>query len=84
MVPATIGKQTVVVGAGMAGLTAARARADHFERVIVMERDTLPLHAVHRAGTPQARNARRPAPRRPRVVPSAAPSPLVWRSEHER
>jgi len=56
MVPATIGKQAVVVGAGMAGLTAARALADHFERVIVMERDTLPLDAVHRAGTPQARH----------------------------
>ena len=32
-----IGKQAVVVGAGMAGLTAARSLADFFERVIVLE-----------------------------------------------
>lgn len=32
-----LGKPAVVVGAGMAGLTAARALADFFERVIVLE-----------------------------------------------
>jgi 2-polyprenyl-6-methoxyphenol hydroxylase-like FAD-dependent oxidoreductase len=52
-----IARQAVVVGAGMAGLTAARALADHFEQVIVLERDALPAHAAHRAGTPQARHA---------------------------
>jgi hypothetical protein len=51
-----IARQAVVVGAGMAGLTAARALADHFEQVIVLERDALPAHAAHRAGTPQARH----------------------------
>src|SRR4029077_9124494 len=46
----------VVVGAGMAGLAAARALADYFEHVVVLERDTLPLDASHRSGTPQSRH----------------------------
>src|SRR6266540_3724827 len=56
MVPTPIGKQAVVVGAGMGGLTAAGALADHFEQVIVLERDTLPHDAAHRAGTPQGKH----------------------------
>ncbi len=48
-----IGKQAVVVGAGMGGLTAARALADSFERVLVLERDTLPAQPSARVGTPQ-------------------------------
>jgi 2-polyprenyl-6-methoxyphenol hydroxylase-like FAD-dependent oxidoreductase len=51
-----IGKQAVVIGAGMAGLTAAEALADHFDNVIVLERDSLPSEPMHRAGTPQARH----------------------------
>ena len=45
-----------MIGAGIAGLTAARALAEHFERVIVLERDVLPLDADHRTGTPQSRH----------------------------
>ena len=56
MTSTLIGKQAVVVGAGMAGLPAARALADYFEHVVVLERDTLPLDAAQRAGTPQARH----------------------------
>ena len=51
-----IGRQAVVVGAGMAGLPAARALADFFEQVTVVERDTLPPAATHRTGTPQSRH----------------------------
>src|SRR3954466_14729306 len=51
-----VGKQAVVVGAGMGGLAAARALADHFEQVVVLERDVLPSDAGHRAGTPQSRH----------------------------
>ena len=47
------GRQAVVVGAGMAGLPAARVLADFFEQVVVLERDTLPADASHRTGTPQ-------------------------------
>jgi len=56
MTPTLQGKQAVVIGAGMGGLTAARALADHFEHVIVLERDALPSQATHRAGTPQGRH----------------------------
>jgi len=54
--PARIGKQAVVVGAGMAGLMAARSLADFFERVVVLENDALPKEATHRPGTPQSRH----------------------------
>src|ERR1700683_3424333 len=55
-VAAAIGKQAVVVGAGMAGLTAARTLANHFERVIVLDSDALPEDATHRIGTPQSKH----------------------------
>jgi 2-polyprenyl-6-methoxyphenol hydroxylase-like FAD-dependent oxidoreductase len=51
-----IGKQAVVIGAGIGGLTAAGALADHFDNVVVLERDTLPSEPTYRAGTPQARH----------------------------
>jgi 2-polyprenyl-6-methoxyphenol hydroxylase-like FAD-dependent oxidoreductase len=51
-----IGKQAVVIGAGMAGLAAAGAIADYFERVIVLDRDRLPTQAAPRLGTPQSRH----------------------------
>ena len=53
---AIVGKQAIVVGAGMGGLAAAGAAADYFERVIVLERDSLPSSAQPRAGTPQAQH----------------------------
>jgi 2-polyprenyl-6-methoxyphenol hydroxylase-like FAD-dependent oxidoreductase len=51
---AHIGKQAVVIGAGISGLAAAQALADHFEQVVVLERDRLPSDATPRVGTPQA------------------------------
>lgn len=56
MASTLIGKQAIVIGAGMAGLTAAGALADHFDQVVVLERDTLPSEPTYRAGTPQARH----------------------------
>ena len=52
----SIGRQAVVVGAGMGGLPAARVLADFFEHVVVLERGTLPLDASHRIGVPQGRH----------------------------
>lgn len=43
-----------MIGAGIGGLSAAAAVADHFDQVIVLERDALPPAAAPRAGTPQA------------------------------
>jgi 2-polyprenyl-6-methoxyphenol hydroxylase-like FAD-dependent oxidoreductase len=51
-----VGTHAIVVGAGVGGLAAARALADHFERVTVLERDRLPADASQRPGTPQARH----------------------------
>ncbi len=54
--PPFLGKHAIVVGAGMAGLAAAGALVDYFERVTVLDRDGLPSDAAPRAGTPQARH----------------------------
>src|SRR6476619_5605586 len=56
MASALIGKQAVVIGAGMGGLTAAGALDDRFDQVVVLERDTLASEPAYRAGTPQARH----------------------------
>jgi 2-polyprenyl-6-methoxyphenol hydroxylase-like FAD-dependent oxidoreductase len=56
MASTVIGKQAVVIGAGMAGLTAAGALSNRFDQVVVLERDTLSSEPAHRAGTPQARH----------------------------
>jgi 2-polyprenyl-6-methoxyphenol hydroxylase-like FAD-dependent oxidoreductase len=56
MASTVIGKQAIVIGAGMGGLTAAGALADHFEQVVVLERDILPSESTYRAGTPQPRH----------------------------
>jgi 2-polyprenyl-6-methoxyphenol hydroxylase-like FAD-dependent oxidoreductase len=55
-VAALVGKQAVVIGSGIGGLAAAGAVSDHFENVIVLERDKLPERTTPRAGTPQAQH----------------------------
>jgi 2-polyprenyl-6-methoxyphenol hydroxylase-like FAD-dependent oxidoreductase len=50
------GGHAVVVGAGLAGLCAARVLAEHFERVTIVERDALPRGAEDRPGVPQGRH----------------------------
>ncbi|RFU22177.1 FAD-dependent monooxygenase [Geodermatophilus marinus] len=44
-----------MVGAGMAGLCAARVAAERFDRVLVLDRDTLPPAPAPRARVPQGR-----------------------------
>jgi 2-polyprenyl-6-methoxyphenol hydroxylase-like FAD-dependent oxidoreductase len=51
-----VGGKAVVLGAGMAGLLAARVLAGHFERVTVVERDQLPGRPGFRPGVPQSRH----------------------------
>lgn len=46
----------IVIGGSMAGLLTARVLSDHFSRVTIIERDTLPDGEAHRAGVPQARH----------------------------
>jgi len=52
-----IGTQAVVIGAGIGGLSAAKALADYFAQVTVVDRDILPGKPDPRRGTPQARHA---------------------------
>jgi 2-polyprenyl-6-methoxyphenol hydroxylase-like FAD-dependent oxidoreductase len=46
----------VVIGAGLAGLLAARVLAGHVERVTVLDRDRLPDRPRFRPGIPQSRH----------------------------
>jgi 2-polyprenyl-6-methoxyphenol hydroxylase-like FAD-dependent oxidoreductase len=48
--------EAVVLGAGMAGLLAARVLSEFYASVTVVERDTLPDHPSHRRGVPQGRH----------------------------
>src|ERR1700722_5169745 len=50
-----LGRQAIVVGAGLGGLVAAKALSSHFGTVTVLERDVLPAEPVARTGTPQTR-----------------------------
>jgi 2-polyprenyl-6-methoxyphenol hydroxylase-like FAD-dependent oxidoreductase len=52
-----VGDRAVVLGAGMAGLLAARVLADAYGRVTVIDRDALPDGAGNRRGVPQGRHA---------------------------
>ena len=47
--------KAIIMGASIAGLWTARALADHFEEVIVLERDHLPNGPEYRSGAPQVR-----------------------------
>jgi 2-polyprenyl-6-methoxyphenol hydroxylase-like FAD-dependent oxidoreductase len=47
----------LVIGGSMAGLLAARALANHFKKVIVLDRDLLPENGDHRRGVPHGRHA---------------------------
>ena len=48
-----IGKQAVVIGASVAGLLTASVLSEHFDRVLVFDRDQLPLEGQPRATVPQ-------------------------------
>ncbi|MBV8937125.1 MAG: hypothetical protein JO095_15135 [Alphaproteobacteria bacterium] len=54
---AHLGKHAIVIGASMGGLLAARALADHYDEVSLLERDTLPETHEPRKGVPQGRHA---------------------------
>jgi 2-polyprenyl-6-methoxyphenol hydroxylase-like FAD-dependent oxidoreductase len=52
-----IARRAIVIGAGMSGLAAAGALSNHFEQVLLLDRDEIPAEPAHRPGTPQARHA---------------------------
>ncbi|CAN5498323.1 FAD-binding monooxygenase [soil metagenome] len=50
-------QHAVVIGASMGGLLAARALADYYQQVTVLEQDVFPIVGDHRKGVPQSRHA---------------------------
>src|SRR6516165_5015361 len=72
---AHLGRHAIVIGASMGGLLAARALADHYDEVTVLERDTLPEAHEPRKGVPQGRHAARAARPRTRGTRAALPWP---------
>ncbi|MFY0525480.1 NAD(P)/FAD-dependent oxidoreductase [Archangium gephyra] len=48
--------QAIVIGGSMAGLLSARVLSEHFEKVIILERDRLPEGPEARKSAPQARH----------------------------
>jgi 2-polyprenyl-6-methoxyphenol hydroxylase-like FAD-dependent oxidoreductase len=46
--------KALIIGAGIAGLLAARVLSEHYEEVQIVERDILPERPEYRAGTPQS------------------------------
>ena len=50
------GEHSVVIGASIAGLCAARVLSDFYDRVTVYERDELPAEPANRAAVPQGRH----------------------------
>ena len=69
-----IGEHAVVLGAGMAGLLAARVLADAYFRVTVVERDPLPETATNRRGVPQGRHAHLLVPRGTQILDELFPA----------
>src|SRR5258708_30367070 len=51
-----LGKRAIVVGAGLAGLSAARVLSDYFEEVMILDRDKLPDNGIPRPGVPQSKH----------------------------
>ncbi|TDC80463.1 FAD-dependent monooxygenase [Actinomadura sp. 7K507] len=68
----SIGEHAVVLGAGMAGLLAARALAGAYERVTIVERDEVGAGRA-RKGVPQGRHAHILLPRGQRILEELFP-----------
>lgn len=52
----TIARRAIVVGSGMAGLFAARILSDHFDEVVLIDRDEVPDSPRTRDGVPQGKH----------------------------
>ncbi len=70
---AEFGSHAVVLGAGIAGLLAARVLSDFYDSVTVVERDRLPDHPAHRKGVPQGRHLHQFLSRGPQVIAELFP-----------
>lgn len=67
------GERAVVLGAGIAGLLAARVLSDHVDRVSIIDRDVLPSSVEGRRGVPQGRHIHALLPRGREVLDDLFP-----------
>jgi hypothetical protein len=51
-----LGERAIVIGGGLAGLSAARVVSDCFSQVLLLDRDELPHDATSRPGVPQGKH----------------------------
>src|SRR5680860_192297 len=51
-----VATRAIVIGAGIGGLLASRILSDHYDEVVILERDSLPSTGTHRKGIPQGRH----------------------------
>jgi 2-polyprenyl-6-methoxyphenol hydroxylase-like FAD-dependent oxidoreductase len=51
-----LSERAIVVGGGIAGLSAARAMSDRFRQVVILDRDELPDGVTPRPGVPQGKH----------------------------
>jgi flavin-dependent dehydrogenase len=63
----------IVIGGSIAGLLTARVLSDHFERVTIIERDTLPQEKADRSGTPQSKHPHNLLARGSKIIESLLP-----------
>ncbi|MEM6529937.1 MAG: FAD-dependent monooxygenase, partial [Chloroflexota bacterium] len=47
----------IIIGGSLAGLFAARVLADHYDEVVIIDRDEMPEIPRHRSGVPQSQHA---------------------------
>lgn len=55
--------KAIVIGGGMAGLLSARVLSEHYDQVVVLDRDDAPAAAGHRRGVPQSFHLHQMLPR---------------------
>jgi thioredoxin reductase len=51
-----LSQRAIVVGAGLAGLSAARVLSDYFDQVMILDRDELADDLLPRPGVPQGKH----------------------------
>src|SRR5690349_7189059 len=68
-----IGKEAIVIGASMGGLLVARALADYYDTVTILERDALP-----KTQDAQRRSTRTPCSRSSRTRARGAGAAFSW------
>ncbi len=66
-------QHAIVIGGSIAGLLTASALTHHFQRVTIIERDSLPRSADERAGTPQGKHPHNVLTRGMRIMESLIP-----------